>query len=175
MIELGPGLTYTQDIKGAILLDVTDIIPDIPAQITVDDTLLERKREFHWTVLVPRYIVPEDLAREEAIAARVGEFAAHHVLRATGLLPEYYLCHKPNAAGETQCTVVQKLAVEGVNDLWEYLIATEGLQLEAPFPHVTLYKSANSPYGIGVNNAHDRATYCEVRSDIAELLTPPDD
>lgn len=40
----------------------------------------------------------------------------------------------------------------------------------ATTPYVTLLKSANSPYGIGVNNASDLAEYCVKRNDIAATL-----
>ena len=170
MIELSPGLSYTPDVKGAILLDVADVIPLLPPSIQVDGICLERKAEFHWTVLVPRYIAEGNIQREETIAKRVGEFVSDHVLRASALMDEYYVCHKPNPEGDIQMTVVQKLAVEGADELWKYLRETEGLELESPFPHVTLYKSSNSRYGIGVNNAQDRAAYCEARPGIADLL-----
>lgn len=171
MIELGPGLVYTPDVKGAILLDVAHIIPALPATIVVDGVELERKTEFHWTVLVPRHIAGEDLPREGEIARRVGEFVSHHALQALALADEYYVCHKPNSEGDTQTTVVQKLIVSGVDELWRHLYTTEAIELESPFPHVTLYKSSNSPYGIGVNNSQDRSAYCELRPDIVDLLS----
>ena len=79
------------------------------------------------------------------------------------------MCKKPNADNETQVTVIADVQLAGIEALQALMRERVGVNISTTL-HVTLLKSANSPYGIGVNSAADLAAYCVKRADVANAM-----
>lgn len=167
--ELTPHVWYDPDVKGYIMFDATQHIPDMPP-ITVDGIELLPKNEYHVSLVAARKAAAQNAAQEAAIVRLVEDYLGRPDagLSWGGLTGEYYLCHKPGQSGELQHTVLAGASIIGLTGLQRMLRHHFGI---APsHPHVTLLKSANSAYGIGVNSADDLALYCEKRPDLAKIL-----
>jgi hypothetical protein len=151
------------------MFDATACIPELPS-ITIDGVEVFPKEEYHVSLVAARKAAQQNPEQEAAIVRLVSEYLRRpgNALEWDGLTGEYYLCHKLNEQGEMQFTVVAGAAIIGLEGLQRML--RHHFSIPPSQPHVTLLKSANSPYGIGVNSADDLANYCEVRPDIAQQL-----
>lgn len=167
--ELARNVVYDPEVKGYIMYDATACIPELPS-ITIDGVEVFPKEEYHVSLVAARKAAQQNPEQEAAIVRLVSEYLRRpgNALEWDGLTGEYYLCHKLNEQGEMQFTVVAGAAIIGLEGLQRML--RHHFSIPPSQPHVTLLKSANSPYGIGVNSADDLANYCELRPDIAPKL-----
>lgn len=151
--ELGKGVWYDPEGTGYIMYDLTDqLIPLKP--VTIGDQLLLPKTEFHCSLVAARKVSQEELAVEATIVERVQNYLGERSLRFVNLTGDYYHCQK-----DGESTVIAGVHIEGLDEL-RVLVREVVPDYEPPFPHVTLLKSENSEYGIGVNSAQALATLC---------------
>lgn len=169
--ELGRGVWYDSAVKGYAMLDVTEHISDVsPTQ--VDGVQLMPKHEYHVSIANVRGLADGNRAVEAAMVRLLEGYLGdeRQVFGWLGLTNRYYVCHKPNEQGEQQTTVIGEAEILGLEGLERAMRHQFGEHIRLSQPHVTLLKSANSPYGIGVNNAEELALYCEYRSELAAVI-----
>jgi hypothetical protein len=167
-IKLAPDVWYDSDTKGYIMLELpnTHVVP-----IVYEGVMLEPKREHHCSIVAARKLAGGLPDVESRIVEIVREQLAREPVQFTGFRREVYVCHKPNDEGEEQTTVVVGVDVTGLAGL-QNALQTEFPQYHAPFPHATVLKSANSPYGIGVNSAEDLTALCERHDELFAEIFP---
>lgn len=137
-----------------IMLDVTDEIGDQQAR-TIDGVELLPKDEYHVT-LVPASKFSEDESVVESVVDEVRAFLARNPdeIVFKELLDERYVCTKGD-----ELTLIAPAVVLGLDAL-RAVVRRHVPDYAPAFPHVTLLKSANSKYGIGVNSMDDLHEYC---------------
>lgn len=137
-----------------IMLDITDEIGKQVPQI-IEGVELLPKDEYHVS-LVPA----QKLSEDEAVVRSIVE-DVRCLLQANpgavswgSLGDERYVCKE-----DDEVTLVAPAAVVGLSGLRE-VVRRHVPGFNPAFPHVTLLKSANSPYGIGISSSDDLAAYC---------------
>ena len=150
--ELGQAVWYDPDGTGYIMLDVTKFI-ETPAEMMIDNERLLPKNEFHCSLVAARKITksPDEEAR---VVDTTRNFLARETIRFTGLTGERYVCRK-----DGEMTLIAGASVEGLDKLRTEVSALLP-EYQPPFAHVTLLKSENSPFGIGINSADELAERC---------------
>lgn len=172
--ELGQDVWYDQEVKGYVMLDLQgqlDGLAAIPEVIDVDGVQLQRKHEMHCSLVAARKLAGEDPQTEARIVDAVHTWLQTNTLSFDGFTGDVYVCHKPNDAGEEQTTVIAGVAIKGLTGLWQ-AVRHVSPDFNDPSLHITLYKSQNSPYGIGVNSAADLSSLCTRRNNLAGLVLP---
>ena len=160
--ELGGDVWYDGGLKGYAMLDVTDHIPALHT-IMVDGVALAPKRgEFHVSIAKLRALAERNPAQEAAMALFIEHWMQDEEKRLIwgGFTDSMYVCQKPNAEGETQMTVIAGVEIIGLSAMERAMRHTFNPAIRLSQPHVTLLKSATSPYGIGINSPEDLATLC---------------
>lgn len=145
-----------RDVEGTnyIMLDVTKEV-GVQHTRTIDGIELFPKDEYHVTLL-PASKLSDDPDIVESIVGDVRVFFDEHPHRVVfeRLGDERYVCTK-----DEEMTLIAPAIVVGLDSLRQ--IVQRRMPGYAPaFPHVTLLKSANSQYGIGVNSQQDFAERC---------------
>lgn len=137
-----------------IMLDVTDEIGSQQAR-TVEGVELLPKDEYHVT-LVPAGKLSGDESVVELVIDEVRTFLAHNPDEVVfeELSGERYVCTKGD-----EMTLIAPAIVLGLDGL-RGVVRRHVPDYAPTFPHVTLLKSANSRYGIGVNSVDDLQAYC---------------
>lgn len=146
---------HDPEVKNYIMLDVTDEIPPQQMQ-TIDNVELLPKDEYHVS-LVPASKLSEDASVVQDVVQDVTRLLRENpgVVVFEGLGEERYVCRKNG-----EVTMIAPAIIIGVESLRQ--IVRQYVPDYAPaFPHVTLLKSANSPYGIGVNSEDDLQLMCK--------------
>ncbi|QQS21697.1 hypothetical protein IPM09_04230 [Candidatus Saccharibacteria bacterium] len=159
--ELGRDVWYDGGLKGYAMLDVTHSVPAI-SPLVIDGTELLPKEEYHVSIAKLRALARGDAAKEAELVTFLQEYFAEqdHEFRWAGLTGDYYVCRKPNQAGETQMTLIGSVEIVGLRALERAMRDRFDPAIRLSQPHVTLLKSTNSPYGIGINSADDLASLC---------------
>lgn len=156
--ELGNGVWYDPEAKGYIMLDVTGSVATQHPR-TIDDTILLPKSEYHCSLAAVRKLANEDREVEAKLVDDVKRYLGNNAVEFAGMTGDYYFCQKTNDAGEIESTVIGGVTIIGLDGL-RALLREKIPEYQPPFPHVTLLKSANSKFGIGVNSQEDLRTYC---------------
>lgn len=154
-INITEKIWYDSEVKSYIMLDVTDEISSQRARV-VDNVELLPKDEYHVS-LVPASKLSEDASVVQDVVQDVTQFLRENpgVVVFEGLGEERYVCRK-----DGEVTMIAPAIIIGVESLRQ--VVRQHIPGYAPaFPHVTLLKSANSPYGIGVNSEDDLQQMCE--------------
>lgn len=152
MIELAPNIKYYLDIKGTVMLDITDDIT--PAQSTeINGVMLYPKSEYHCTLFVLRKsgITPE---YEQEIINGIRTYLETHLIRFISLKPEHYVCSE----GDEQ-TLIAPVELEGFDELYQ-VVKRNIPDLPRQFLHVTLLKNEASRYGIGIASQAELEARC---------------
>ncbi|HSX31073.1 MAG TPA: hypothetical protein VLE99_04100 [Candidatus Saccharimonadales bacterium] len=156
-IELGADVWYSADVKGYAMLRLPDLEP---RAITFAGVQLAPKAEYHCSILAARKLAQGDAEKEHGLVEAVRLWLSQNALTYNCLNGEVHVCRRRNEAGEEEMTVVAGVVVDGLAALHAAL-QKDFPEVPALIPHATVLKSANSPYGIGVNSAEDLAAYCE--------------
>ncbi len=169
--ELGQQVWYDADTKGYAMLDVSGYIPPLQP-VEVEGVTLLPKHEYHVSIANLRGIAGENLEIEPEMVWFMQAYLAGptHQLAWKGLTGAYYLCRKPNAEGDMQQTLIGEVEIAGLASLERAMRQKFAIPITLSRPHVTLLKSANSPYGIGVNSPKDLAQLCRRQDELGELL-----
>lgn len=168
--QLGKGVWYDPSVKGYVMLDITAHAPK-PEPLVVDGVALFPKSEYHISLANVRAIAGGDMSKESQIVSAMKGCLSDEAVSLTwvGFGGNVYVCKKPNADNETQVTVIADVQLAGIEALQALMCERVGVNISTTL-HVTLLKSANSPYGIGVNSAADLAAYCVKRDDVANAM-----
>ena len=169
--ELGQQVWYDADTKGYAMLDVTKYIPPLQS-VEVEGVTLLPKHEYHVSIANLRGIAGENPEIEPKMVWFMQAYLADpaHQLEWKGLTGAYYLCQKPNAEGDMQRTLIGAVEIAGLAALERAMRQRFAMPITLSRPHVTLLKSANSPYGIGVNSPKDLAQLCRRQDELGEQL-----
>ncbi|HMS92901.1 MAG TPA: hypothetical protein PKD28_00800 [Candidatus Saccharibacteria bacterium] len=146
---------YDPEVKHYIMLDVTEQIPEQTMQV-FDGTELFPKDEYHVS-LVAAGKLSEDPATVAGIVDDVRSFLHDNpeAVAFQGLGDERYVCRDGDEM--TLIAPARIVALDGLRGVVRRRIP----EYEPAFSHVTLLKSASSPYGIGINSDSDLAAYCQ--------------
>jgi|GEM_PF-4768911 len=169
MIEiLAPGIRYDSDTKGYIMLDVGRVIPELRSTEKNGVKLLP-KAEFHCSIVAARDL-SDGNPELEALIVETTKASLHRVpIKVTGLSGAYYICKETKDGDATQTTVIGGLETSSLDDLHKSL--QKIVPTYQPFiPHVTLLKSQNSKYGIGVNSQTDLEKLCRRDNQLATQI-----
>lgn len=168
--DLGKNVWYDPSIKGYAMVDITPHIPTLEP-LVVDGVELFPKTEYHVSLANVRAIAGGDMDLESRVVSDIAACLVDGAVSLTwgGFTGDVYVCKKPNADSDMQVTVVAGVWLLGLDVLQAMMRQRARVEISTA-PHVTLLKSANSPYGIGVNNADDLAAYCTLRTDVAKAL-----
>lgn len=150
--QLGQKVWHEPEGTGYIMLDVTDNIkPFDPLEI--DGQKLLPKSEYHCSLVAARKLVNNEISEDELVGV-VRKFLQKKTIRFNSLTKELFVCRK-----DGEVTVIAGAEVIGLEALRAKLkrIIPDYSPL---FPHVTLLKSANSQYGIGINSEAELENYC---------------
>lgn len=153
-VNLTESIWYDPEVKNYVMLDVTGSVDKQGSQVIGGLELLP-KDEYHVT-LVPAGKLGKTALETSLILGGIEELLASHpgVIEFQGLGPERYICCK-----DDETTLIAPALITGLDAL--RVIVQQNVKDYSPaFPHVTLLKSANSPYGIGIHSAEDLAAYC---------------
>ncbi len=161
-VELGPGIWYSEEM-GYIIAEVPDLQPE---PITVDGVLLNPKDEYHVSLVPARELANGDPEREAEIVRQVRAYLAHTAVKHGNLTGEMHICRELNKAGDIERTVIAGIQVVGLVALRSELGLPEAV------PHVTVLKSANSLYGIGVNSITDLQQLCKRDDNLFRRVFP---
>ncbi len=147
------------------MLDVAAHIPDLlPVMLDTPSGSAELfpKHELHVSLASLRKLAGENPAMEAAMVCFLEYYLKDtaHELAWCGLTGEYYRCQKPRDEGELQHTIIGAAEIIGLRSLETAMRHALDTRIRLCTPHVTLLKSVNSPYGIGVNSPDDLAAYC---------------
>lgn len=152
-VDISPNVWYDPGVKNYFMLDVTAAI-ETPTEIDIDGVVLFPKDEYHCS-LVPAGKIAEGQRLQGLNYFLVTYLRANpDLLRFDGLGDERYICKKND-----EVTLVAPARVVGIEAL-RAAVRQMIPEYEPAFPHVTLLKSENSPYGIGINSEKDLAEYC---------------
>lgn len=149
--HLTESVWYDPDVKNYVMLDVTDAITP-PTSLMIDDVELLPKDEYHCTLVPVGKLLEDDFAR--VLLGDISEYLSQNAVEFDGLTGEYHLCRK-----QEEVTLIASARIVGLDGLRE-VVRRHVPDYQPPFPHVTLLKSANSPYGIGVNSDADYDALC---------------
>lgn len=145
---------YDPDVKNYIMLDITkDIEQQKP--LVIDGVELLPKDEYHCS-LVPVGKLSDDPDAVARIVSDIKDYLAFtpDSIRFDGFMDKYFVCKK-----EDETTLIVEAKILGLGGLRKIVQQTIS-DYQPTFPHVTLLKSENSPYGIGINSNKDLKTYC---------------
>ena len=174
--ELGNGVWYDASLKGYAMLDVTDHIP--PLRTTdVEGVMVHPKMgEFHVSIANLRELAHHNPAQEAAMALFLRDQMAdrQNCPSWNGFTGEFYVCRKPNEQGEEQTTIIAGVDIAGLRALERAMRHAFDTSIHLSHPHVTLLKSENSPYGIGVNSAEALVRLCMRDDTLAERIFATD-
>ena len=170
--ELGSGVWYDASLKGYAMLDVTEHIPPLRPTAIDGVTVYPKEGEFHVSIANLRELALQNPFQEAAMALflRYQMVSEENRLSWNGFSGEYYVCHKPNEQGDEQTTVIASVEIIGLRALERTMRHTFDTSIRLSQPHVTLLKSANSPYGIGVNSPEALESLCERDDTLAERI-----
>lgn len=153
-VNLAENIWHDPEATNYIMLDVTDQIP-LQLPQTIDGVELMPKDEYHISLVAAGKL--SDNPREVATTIE----AVREYLGSIEKLPEFvtlgaerYRCRKGD-----EVTLIAPAKIIGLDGLRE-VVKVRYPDYAPPFPHVTLLKSANSPYGIGINSSDDFELYC---------------
>ena len=144
-----------------IMFDVTEEVGEQQARV-VDGVELLPKEEYHVS-LVPAGRLSNDVTVVETVINDVRAFVRDNpnMVVFGSLDDERYVCTKGDE--KTLIAPANVLGLEGL-----CAVVRRYVPDYAPvFSHVTLLKSANSRYGIGVNSADDLRMYCRKIDDLS--------
>ncbi len=151
--QLGQKVWYDVEGTGYIMLDVTDNIAPLE-EIKIDGQRLLPKPEYLCSLLAARKVV-NDKVSETQLVELVRKFLVNRIIRFESLIGDLYVCRKKG-----ELTVISGANISGLDDLRQEI--KKLIPDYAPiFPHVTLLKSENSQYGIGINSQADLDSFCE--------------
>jgi len=160
-VKLASNVVYDPDTKGYIMLEV----PQLPvSELELEGEILKPRTTFHCSLVAARKLSNGDEVSERRIVATVEKLLRVHHVKFEGIAPDIYVCRKPDLDGNQQTTIIAGAKILGFEELKEGL--QRELNMEISLPHVTLLKSSNSPYGIGVNSQSDLSKYCVRRDDL---------
>lgn len=144
------------------MLDVTEHIPPLHSTVIDGVTVYPKEGEFHVSIANLRELALQNPFQEAAMALFLRHQMASEENRLSwnGFSGEYYVCHKPNEQGEQQTMVIAGVDIVGLRALERTMRHTFDTSIRLSQPHVTLLKSANSPYGIGVNSPEALQNLC---------------
>lgn len=170
--QLGSGVWYGSE-KGYIMLDVPD--PD-PQALDVHEkwgsaSLYPKGGEYHCSLVAARKLAGDVPEAEQTIKNIVREYTTEHDLSFGGFIGDLYICRKQNDDNEWQTTAIAEVVVVGLDGLI-HALRRQFPDFPTPMQHVTLLKTVNSPYGIGVNSTADLANYCTQRNDLFRRILP---
>lgn len=152
--QLGQKVWYDPEGTGYVMLDVTSFIKPLEP-MEIDGQKLLPKSEYHCSLLAARKVA-NDKVSEEQLVGVVKIFLKNKTISFESLVEnELYVCRK-----EGQVTVIASATIVGLDELHQEI--KQLIPDYAPlFPHVTLLKSENSQYGIGINSQVDFENLCE--------------
>ncbi len=153
---------HDPEVKNYFMLDVTNTIP---AQIpkSFEGIELLPKDEYHCTLVAPNKITDSLDDQAEIERSVTAYFMANpDAVQFDGLTDRLYVCRE-----DGEMTLVAEARILGLDGL-RRCIQSIVPEYKAILPHVTLLKSQNSPYGIGIHSADDLANLC-VQIDPTEL------
>ena len=156
-VQLAPDVVYDPNTKGYIMLQLPELTVN---PLEFEGIQLTPKRTFHCSLVAARKLAAGRAGIEERIVDIVRRQLAIEPVKFSGLTGQVYVCRKPNDAGEMQTAVIAMADILGLDGL-RHALYQENQDFTVSLPHVTLLKSGNSPYGIGVNFEADLAAYCE--------------
>jgi hypothetical protein len=156
--ELSDGVWYDPEGTGYIMLDTTAVIPPQEPRM-IDGVRLLPKDEYHCSLVAARKLADGDRDLEARIVKDTVEYLRTHTVGFVGMTGNYYLCQKTNDDGEIEKTIIGGVEIRGIEGL-RAILRRRTPEYQPPFPHVTLLKSANSLYGIGVNSEESLRAYC---------------
>lgn len=148
--HLTESVWYDPDVKNYVMLDVTDAITPLTS-LMIGDVELLPKDEYHCTLVPVGKLLEDDAAG--VLLDDIGEYLSQNTVEFDGLTGDYHLCRK-----QGEVTLIASARIMGLDGLRE--VRRHVSDYQPPFPHVTLLKSANSPYGIGVNSDADYDALC---------------
>ncbi len=153
-VNLTEHIWYNPSVKNYVMLDITDSI-GTQSEMMVEGVTLVPKDEYHCS-LVPAGKLGDTPQEVAAIIEDVRQHLEAHRddIHFEGLGHERYLCEKNG-----EYTLIAPAIITGLSALRQAVCARIP-DYQPPFPHVTLLKSVNSQYGIGINSERDLATYC---------------
>ncbi|MFZ1258597.1 MAG: hypothetical protein WAQ25_03950 [Candidatus Saccharimonas sp.] len=153
-VNITENIWYDPEVKNYVMLDVTDAVGAQEARV-IDGVDLLPKHEYHVT-LVPAGKLGKTALEVAAIINNIESFLKQHpaVMQFQKLGTERYICRK-----DDEMTLIAPAVITGLDAL-RAIVRQRVPDYQPAFPHVTLLKSANSPYGIGINSQKDLANYC---------------
>lgn len=153
-IYLNERIWRDPETKNYILLDISDEIGEQQAEI-VDGVELLPKNEYHIT-LVPAGKLSDNHEIVEVIIDDIDKFLNNNpdAITFEGLGPERYVCRDGD-----EMTLIARATITGQDSL-RRIIQRHIPGYRPAFPHVTLLKSASSPYGIGINSLEEFGRLC---------------
>jgi hypothetical protein len=133
--------------EGYIILSGIEL-PGLPDSISVDGYELQRKDEFHVTLVggVASKSLPDSENSKATVKAAFDEFAKTHDLTQYELTDELRLLKR-----DDRVTVVVMVKLPGIDELYEYLNAKLGTSLPVQPTHITIY-SLDPNVGISLNS-----------------------
>ena len=155
-VNITEKIWYDPQVKNYVMLDVTEDI-ERPKPITLDSQIvLEPKDEYHCTLVAAGKLSSDQDAVRELIADISDYFQSDpNAVQFNGLGPDYYVCHKGDESTLIVSAVI--IGLDGLRDIVRKKFPGYGESI----PHITLLKSENSQYGIGINSPADLSKYCE--------------
>lgn len=155
-VNITEKIWYDPEVKNYVMLDVTDDIPRPLPFTTHQGVLLEPKTEYHCTLVAAGKLSDDPTAVQEVIEDIAQYIKARpNDIAYEGLGDDYYICQK---AEET--TLIVSAIATGLIGLRE-VVRGKFPEYEDTSPHITLLKSENSAYGIGINSLSDLDNYCQ--------------
>lgn len=155
-VHITEKIWYDPEVKNYVMLDVTDDIEHPVATIIKPPTVLLPKDEYHCTLVAAgKLSANHDQVRE--VIEDIKAYLLEHPNMVTfeGIGTDYYYCCK-----DDESTLIVSALVTGLDGLRDVVRRTFPEYSESS-PHITLLKSENSPYGIGINSPTDLNQYCE--------------
>jgi hypothetical protein len=152
---------YDKEGTGYVMFDVSDSVPKLD-QLNIEGRELLSKDEFHCSLIATRKYAELEWdgtadisAREAGMVAAIRGQLGRRTVEFLGFTGEYYLCEKDNEA-----TIIGLVGLKGINELRQTISDMTGVVIDPPEPHVTLYKTLNSQYGIGIRNEEEFTLRC---------------
>lgn len=146
---------YDLEVKSYVMLDVTEEIGE-QKPLKVNGIELLPKEEYHVTLVAAGKIADGDEKLTRNLISDISKYLLSNPESVSfgGLGDERFTCHKD---GET--TLIAPAVIIGIEGLRK-VVTSRIVNYKPAFPHVTLLKSENSLYGIGVNSQDDLEQYC---------------
>lgn len=143
------------EVKNYVMLDVTEDVGGQEAAV-IDGTLLLPKDEYHVTLVAAGKIAGDDPRRTGELLQDLEEYlrANPDAVRFERLGDDRYVCRD----GE-EMTLIAPAEIVGIEGL-RRVVTRHVPDYKPAFPHVTLLKNEQSPYGIGVNSTEDFQALC---------------